>query len=327
MAPRVSFDPPLLNTSSAFSSTLEQLTALYHSPSTGAVTTRTALLNEGYKETPELHRHIFFQAPLSDPLVAVPGEDAKLDATPVSAINTYGYSKYALSYYLSALELLVPKHASQKKPFIISVAGTPEEVAEAVARISRFTTEKHLQVLVELNLSCPNISGTAPAGYSPESIHAYIEALPSDRSVVPIGLKVPPFTYAEQMRDVVRALEARPGAISFLTATNTLGNVLYAPPGKSTYAQHSVSLAPYLYGAMSGAMIHPLALGNVFSLRNLLDESPLELVKEVAIIGAGGVTDHAGFTRMREVGASAVGVATVLGYRGVAALDNILSPI
>jgi len=322
MPVRVSFNPPLLNTSSAFSSTLEQLQALYNSPSTGAVTTRTAQLDEGFLENPDQHRHVFFQAPLSDPLAET---TVQSDNTPVSAFNTYGYSPYPLSYYLSAIELLVADPTKQRKPFIISVAGSPEEVSQAVDRVAQFAADKRVQLLVELNLSCPNISGTAPAGYSPASIRAYMEALPVDGSALPIGLKVPPFTYAEQMRELVRALEARPGAVSFLTATNTLGNCLYAPPGRKTSALQLSTVAPYLFGAMSGTMIHPLALGNVFSLRNLLDESVEARVREVAIIGAGGVVDNAGFTRMREVGAEAVGVATVLGFRGVDVLDNILS--
>ena len=42
-------EPPLINSSCAWSSDLEQLTALYESPYTGAITTRTATLH-GYSE-------------------------------------------------------------------------------------------------------------------------------------------------------------------------------------------------------------------------------------------------------------------------------------
>ncbi|KZV91519.1 FMN-linked oxidoreductase [Exidia glandulosa HHB12029] len=316
---RVAFDPPLLNTSSAFSSTLEQLSALYHSPSTGAVTTRTALLNEGFRERPLEHQHLFFQAPLSDPLTPgdVPSTSARND---VSAMNTYGYSPYPLAFYLSAIELLVPDPATQRKPFIISVAGPPEDVAASIEKISRFGEEKGLHLLAEINLSCPNISGTAPAGYSPASIWAYLAALPETSARVPVGLKVPPYTYAEQMRELIHALEMRPDAISFLTATNTLGNCLYLPPGGA--ATLPEGLEAYLYGALSGPMIHPLALGNVFSLRNMLNETPS--LSDVAIIGAGGVVDHDSFMRMRQAGADAVGVATALGWKGVEGFENIL---
>lgn len=45
----IDITPPLLNASCAWSSDLAQLKALYDSPYTGAITTRTATLN-GYKE-------------------------------------------------------------------------------------------------------------------------------------------------------------------------------------------------------------------------------------------------------------------------------------
>jgi dihydroorotate dehydrogenase (fumarate) len=45
----LAIDPPLLNTSCAWASELDQLDELYRSPYTGAVTVRTATLN-GFQE-------------------------------------------------------------------------------------------------------------------------------------------------------------------------------------------------------------------------------------------------------------------------------------
>lgn len=45
----IEINPPLLNSSCAWSSDLRQLTDLYESPYTGAITTRTATLH-GFKE-------------------------------------------------------------------------------------------------------------------------------------------------------------------------------------------------------------------------------------------------------------------------------------
>ena len=78
------------------------------------------------------------------------------------------------------------------------------------------------------------------------------------------------------------------------------------------------------FGAMSGAMIHPLALGNVFTLRKLLDGSGVGGLSDIVIIGAGGVHDHAGFKRMTKAGASAVGIATALGMHGPGIFKSIL---
>jgi len=67
-----------------------------------------------------------------------------------------------------------------------------------------------------------------------------------------------------------------------------------------------------------------LALGNVATIRRMLDECEDEGVKEIEIIGIGGVSDRAGFERMRSVGASVVGVGTALGREGVSIFEKIL---
>jgi dihydroorotate dehydrogenase (fumarate) len=69
--------------------------------------------------------------------------------------------------------------------------------------------------------------------------------------------------------------------------------------------------------------LHPLALGNVYTIRNMLDKH--EDLKEIAIVGTGGVEDKAGFERMRSVGSGAVGVGTALGRKGVDIFGEIAS--
>ena len=46
-------------------------------------------------------------------------------------------------------------------------------------------------------------------------------------------------------------------------------------------------------------------------------------LKDIEIIGVGGVSDHAGFSRMKSVGARAVGVGTALGRAGIAVFGKI----
>jgi dihydroorotate dehydrogenase (fumarate) len=66
---------------------------------------------------------------------------------------------------------------------------------------------------------------------------------------------------------------------------------------------------------LAGAALHPLALGNVATMRRLLDQSPV--TRDVLVIGIGGVEDQAGVKRMQSVGAGAVGCASALGRLGV----------
>ena len=108
--------------------------------------------------------------------------------------------------------------------------------------------------------------------------------------------------------------------ISFITATNTLGCSLLL---SSDY-----DLRPVLnssdgsgVGGLAGTPLHPLALGNVRALRRMCDGD--EVLKAIQIIGVGGVSDAAGFRRMKAVGASAVGIGTALGRKGVKAFEEI----
>ena len=75
-------------------------------------------------------------------------------------------------------------------------------------------------------------------------------------------------------------------------------------------------------GGLAGAALHPLALGNVATLRRMLD-AHLQL-RDVEIIGVGGVSDAEGFERMVSVGAVAVGVGTAFGVDGVGCFGRIL---
>jgi dihydroorotate dehydrogenase (fumarate) len=49
-----------------------------------------------------------------------------------------------------------------------------------------------------------------------------------------------------------------------------------------------------------------------------------ERLRGVEVIGMGGVSDRAGFERMRDVGAKVVGVGTALGREGVEVFGKIV---
>ena len=73
---------------------------------------------------------------------------------------------------------------------------------------------------------------------------------------------------------------------------------------------------------MAGSPLHPLALGNVLTLRRLLDSHAAAL-GHIMIIGVGGVDSREAMERMRAVGAGAVAVATALGREGVGVFAKI----
>ncbi|KAF2652875.1 FMN-linked oxidoreductase [Lophiostoma macrostomum CBS 122681] len=352
-------DPPLLNSANPWCSTLEQLRELYECRFTGAVTTRTSLL-EGFAHDPTLHQFAFYNPTTHDATSANPTLPSKPEET--GSLNTLGYSPKPLQEYLSITKDISDSSPGNNhpKPIIISVTGTPSEVVESYRLICAHQSQVCMRLAMEVNLSCPNIPSKPPPAYNPESLLTYLSALKSevhgqlaDRNIihVPIGIKTPPYTYTGQFQSLINALvdsanevepKTTPCPISFITATNTLGSSLLLTPqlGPDVSEASSISIAPggddkrrevfhhTLYsatgtgiGGLAGAPLHPLALGNVYTIKGML--SRYKELEHIQIIGVGGVRDSEGYQRMRAVGAAAVGLGTELGRRGVAVFKDI----
>lgn len=338
---RLNFDPPLLNSANAWSTTKKDLEALYRCPHTGAITTRTALA-DGFKHDDASHQYCFFEPTdhssrghSTDTTGAhrTPHQDdTPLD--PISSLNTLGYSPFSVHEYLEIIkDILLSLQLGDRpsKPIIISVAGSPAEILDHYHSISHLQLSLnrehsiHARFLMEINLSCPNIAGKPPPAYSRDGLLRYlvplVDADPGGWGTIEVGIKTPPYTYQTQFDELISALlESSKGRcpISFITATNTLGTSLV----------FSGSLVPALnssngtgIGGLAGSALHPLALGNVATIRRMLDAH--ELLQHIEIIGVGGVGDAASYERMRTVGAAAVGVGTMLGVEGVAIFERI----
>lgn len=316
--PALTFHPPLLNSATPWATGLEELRAILLSPSTGAVTTRTSLIN-GFDHKHDQHQYLFF-----NPGSAVPNKGTSStpecppghteDAT--ASLNNLGYSPIPLDGYLRFIAELVKENPQVRKTFIISVTGSPEEIKESYRRIEAAKGELGVTVAMEINLSCPNIPGKPPPAYDAEALAKYLSILPKSPAF-PIGIKSPPYTYHGQFATLVTALKTAASSISFITATNTLGSCLILA--------NSDSLKPQLpgsgVGGMAGTPLHALAVGNVATIRRLVDEVP-EL-KHIQIIGVGGVRDGDGYRRMRSVGAYAVAVGTAIGKQGTGVFERI----
>jgi len=70
-------------------------------------------------------------------------------------------------------------------------------------------------------------------------------------------------------------------------------------------------------------VLHPLALGNVYTLRRLLDAHEESSLHEISIIGVGGVTTREAHIRMRRAGASVVACATILVHSGAGVFEKL----
>ena len=178
---------------------------------------------------------------------------------------------------------------------------------------------------MEINLSCPNITGKEPPAYSRNSLMEYLGALQKaveeeKRCKIEIGFKLPPYTHSSQYDALIEALlSVSPCPIAFITSTNTLGSSLALSENLSPTINSETGTG---IGGLAGDALHPLSLGNVRTIRAMLDQH--QSLKDISIIGVGGISDGAGYKRMRAVGADSVAVATALGLQGIGVFPNIL---
>ncbi|KAL2044347.1 hypothetical protein N7G274_003052 [Stereocaulon virgatum] len=331
-------DPPLLNSANPWATTKADLQALYDCPYTGAITTRTSV-EGGFGHNDTIHQYCFFDD--KDHRVkhhSVNGATQSPITTPegsTSSLNTLGYSPISVQLYLDIISSIIRTSETPAKPVIFSVTGTPEETVSyyrllyaAQDRLS-IETAANVTFMMEINLSCPNIAGKPPPAYSKAALLEYLDGFSNlfseDMESPPpllIGIKTPPYTYQTQFDEIISALldhcKGDRSLITFITATNTLGNCLLLD---STAAPALNSSTGTGIGGLAGSALHPLALGNVATLRRMLDAH--NELKHIDIIGVGGVSDAAGFQRMKNVGASAVAVGTALGAEGIGVFEKI----
>lgn len=340
--------PPLLNSANPWATTYEDLLALFECPNTGAVTIRTSLL-AAFPHEPAIHQYTFFapSAGQSTTTITALGRPNEVRPGETSSLNTLGYSPISLDSYLQLLSKLresesftqVMQQRETCKPFIVSVTGTANEVATCYEKISAMYNSMKSEgrgedtvLMMEINLSCPNIPDKPPPAYDFTILKEYLDAVSSkiaelgDKSQkIPVGIKTPPYTYHGQFASLIQALEksgeVRDCPISFITATNTLGSCLVLDEQLKPALASGNSIGT---GGMAGDALHPLALGNVKTLRRLLDISESPAIRRIVIIGIGGVSDSSGHRRMVSVGADYVGVGTALGREGVSIFDKIM---
>ena len=319
------FDPPLLNSANPWATSIEDLRELYSCPHTGAVTTRTNTI-DGFAHNDDIHQYCFFDV---HNMCCV--EKGGYCTRSSSSLNTLGYSPLPLHETIRNVEEVVKESSSKmgNKAVILSVTGSPDELRQCYSLISDLQSAvPDTPLYMEVNLSCPNISGKPPPSYNEEALKEYLNALAEakatskDGGKVLIGIKTPPYSNPDNFKMLEKALLAciktKP-PITFITATNTLGCSLVLCDETSPALASADGLG---IGGMAGAALHPLALGNVKMLRKMLD-SHAEL-QDIQVIGIGGVSDGAGYHRMKHVGAAAVGVGTALGRKGVAIFEAIL---
>jgi len=186
-----------------------------------------------------------------------------------------------------------PKLERQKVTTVASIWGFGvDDYVEAARMVATVPV-----AAIEINLSCPNVSGHPPASGATHQIFAHDESLVREivRGVSTIGIPIWAKLSPNTDRLVAIAAAAAEEGASAVTLINTaLGMAIDPQTGRPQLGNGG--------GGLSGPAIHPLAVRAVFDVHRALPGLP--------IVGVGGVVGVDDAVELMMVGASAVQVGT-----------------
>ena len=185
----------------------------------------------------------------------------------------------------------LPYLASIQCPIIVSIAAaTADEYAQMAARLASLSGVH----AVELNISCPNVSGGVDFGTDPEMCEQVVSAVRQAAGDLPVIAKLTP----NVARIVEIADAARQGGADAVSATNTLLGMAV------DWRRQRPSLGNVL-GGLSGPAIKPVALRCVYQIRQAVD---------IPILGVGGIATIDDVMEFLVAGASAIQIGTANFY-------------
>jgi dihydroorotate dehydrogenase (fumarate) len=298
----ISLSKVLLNSPNPFATTVDNLQALANSPASGAFMTRTACPNFEHDDAKHQWREWGSTSNTSSTTTAGGGGNT---------INCLGYSCHTLEYYCDAVQKV---QTTSNKPAFISITGYAHESAEMLKKIGTVFGDTPEKVLVEINLSCPNIPGKPPIAYDFVGMKEYLTTVFAAGGAhgLKVGVKLTPYFYDGQFVEAADVLNEFYPDLSFVTSINTVGCALVV----DVETEAPILASASCYGGIAGPAVHATALGNVRRLRQLLRP-------ELDVVGSGGVDSGEAAFRHLLCGAQAVMVASAILSQGVGVLEKI----
>ncbi len=223
--------------------------------------------------------------------------------TPAGMLNSIGLDNDGIDSFLAHH---LPYLATLGSPIIVSIAGrTAEEFVEMSAQLSAMAGA----AAVELNISCPNVSGGVDFGTSP----LMCERLVADcraACMLPIIAKLTP--NVTSIAEIARAAEA--GGADAISLINTC-------QGMAIDWRRRRPILGNVIGGLSGPAIKPIALRCVYQAAKAV-KTPL--------MGIGGIATLDDVMEFLIAGASAVQLGTVNFYNptvSISVLDGLPASI
>ncbi len=221
---------------------------------------------------------------------------------PQGSINSMGLPNNGINYYLNFIE---ENEKQNDKLVILSVAGLSHNENVELLKIANQSSTLQL---IELNLSCPNITGKPQTGYdfaaSKELLEKAFEVCQK-----PIAVKLPPYFDMVHFDEMANVLNQFP--IAYICCVNSIGNGLFVDVDTDA----TVIKPKNGFGGVGGLYIKPTALANVNKF--------YELLPHIDIVGCGGVQTGQDAYEHILCGATMVQIGTTLWQQGIDCFNRI----
>lgn len=214
--------------------------------------------------------------------------------TPAGMLNSIGLDNDGID---SFLEKLLPYLGSLSVPIIVSIAGRSAD--EFVELAQQLDGQPGVSA-VELNISCPNVSGGVDFGTDPAMCEDLVRRC-REATEVPILAKLTP--NVTRIADMAKAASA--GGADALSLINTC-------LGMAIDWRNRRPMLGNVMGGLSGPAIKPIALRCVYQARQ---------VTQTPIVGIGGIATIDDVMEFLVAGATAVQLGTVNFYNPRASMQ------
>jgi dihydroorotate dehydrogenase (NAD+) catalytic subunit len=207
--------------------------------------------------------------------------------TAAGMLNSIGLDNDGIDTFI---EKHIPYFAALRTAVIVSIAGkTQQEFVQMAARLEGIAGIAAL----ELNISCPNVSGGVDFGTDPKSCEAVVSGVRAASSL-PILAKLTP--NVTDITVIARAAEA--GGADALSLINTC-------LGMAVNWRKRRPILGNVLGGLSGPAIKPIALRIVYQVARVV---------KIPIVGIGGIATIDDVMEFLVTGATAVQIGTANFY-------------
>jgi dihydroorotate dehydrogenase (NAD+) catalytic subunit len=215
----------------------------------------------------------------------------RITETPCGVINSIGLENKGLENFRREI---LPEAKKLGTSIFVNIFGESiEEFRKVASKISGVEG-------IEVNISCPNVDkGGEKFGGDPEMVLSVTKAV-CEETELPVIVKLSPT--AANIEETAEA--AKEGGAIAVTASNTF-------PGMVIDIERKEPFFKRVSGGLSGPAVKPLALYNVYRIKNAVD---------IPIIGSGGIADYRDVLEYLIAGATAVQLGSII-------FNNPLAPI